>query len=307
METGTDLTLTIPRNKLGEFIGSLLGQQRKIERRFEGGHFIASHDWILNIVNIIEQRLEQNCHNLASFRCQYFFENGRIDTVETVDAFRAYHNQSSNTSVGVDIFLTYIVEFPMSSTPEKQVIRIEVFSDFGLKETASSTTQRNKQAKIKYMVGFTNLTFGEDISRHISAYIETIYKRGWVTKALEHGHLWIYPVIIAAMLLGVGIVYLLGLFQHTDDLERQFKRIEQFSSPQFLSEKLNLLIKRLILREEFSLPLLIVFGSVLAVGPAIILSLITLRRFNASHVIFNEYTEKKVDPFCESTSTSNGA
>ena len=35
MATGSDLTLTIPRDRLGEFIGSLLGQQRKIERSFE--------------------------------------------------------------------------------------------------------------------------------------------------------------------------------------------------------------------------------------------------------------------------------
>jgi hypothetical protein len=56
MDTKSDLTLTFPRNKLGEFIGSLLGQQRKIERSFEGGHFVATHDWILNVIDIFEQR-----------------------------------------------------------------------------------------------------------------------------------------------------------------------------------------------------------------------------------------------------------
>lgn len=183
MAIGSDLTLIIPRNKLGEFIGSLLGQQRKIERSFEGGHFIATHDWILNIIDIFEQRLAQNRHSLMSFRCRFFFEDGRIHTVETIDAFRAYNDLSNKMSVGVDISVTYAVEFPDSANPEKQEIRVEVFSDFSIKETASSASKREKRAKIQYMVSFTNLTFGEDISRHISTYIETIYKRDWVTKA----------------------------------------------------------------------------------------------------------------------------
>jgi hypothetical protein len=177
MATGPDLTLTIPRKKLGEFIGLLLGQQRKIERSFEGGHFIATHDWILNIIDIFEQRMQQNTHSLVSFRCSFYFEDGRIYTVETIDAFRAYNDLSNKLSVGVDILVTYVVEFPGAETPEKQEIRIEVFSDFSVKETGSSPSKTEKRAKIQYMISFTNLTFGEDISRHISAYIETIYKR----------------------------------------------------------------------------------------------------------------------------------
>jgi len=184
MSTGSDLTLTIPRNRLGEFIGSLLGQQRKIERSFEGGHFVATHDWILNIIDIFEQRMSQNPHTLISFRCRFFFDDGRIYTVETIDAFRAYNDLSNKMTVGVDISVTYAVDFPGTEIPGKQDIRVEVFSDVRAKENASLESKRKKQVRIQYTVSFTNLTFGEAVSRHISSYIETIYKRDWVARAL---------------------------------------------------------------------------------------------------------------------------
>ncbi len=236
MATGSDLTLTIPRNKLGEFIGSLLGQPRKKERSFEGGHFVATHDWILNIADIFEQRMAQNHHSLVSFRCRYFFEDGRIDTVETIDAFRTYHDLSNKTSVGVDISVTYIVDFPGSETPEKQEIRVEVFSDFRTKESASPAANREKKAKIQYMVSFTNLTFGEDVSRHISTYIETIYKRDWVTRIIN----W-WGTGSTIFIVG-GVIAITGFFlryasKESEELMQIFKSIEKNYTPEAQSQK----------------------------------------------------------------------
>ncbi len=299
MATGSDLTLTIPRNKLGEFIGSLLGQPRKKERSFEGGHFVATHDWILNIADIFEQRMAQNHHSLVSFRCRYFLENGIIDTVETIDAFRTYNDLSNKTSVGVDISVTYIVDFPGSETPEKQEIRVEVFSDFRLKETASPTAKREKIAKIQFMVNFANMTFGEDVLRHISTYIETIYKRDWVTKIISW---WSTG---STIFIASGVIVMVGLFlryasSESDKLMQIFKSIENNYTPEAQSQKLNILIEQYSnLVDPMALGYLAysavisVFFVMVALGGLRII----FNRFNRSFVIFNKYTEDKSTSF----------
>jgi hypothetical protein len=291
MSTGSDLTLTIPRNKLGEFIGSLLGQQRKIERSFEGGHFVATHDWILNIIDIFEQRMSQNPHSLISFRCRFFFDDGRIYTVETIDAFCAYTDLSNKTTVGVDISVTYAVDFPGTEIPGKQEIRVEVFSDIRVKENASRQSKSKKQARIQYMVSFTNLTFGEDVSRHISSYIETIYKRDWVTKALCVSSVDFVSIIaVFFMILGFTIAFL--LHASTNEFTEKFKNIEQYYTPEAQSEKLNIIIHNYMLQNDPAF-IFIMLAAMFASVAVFTCALLLLRRLNTSIVIFNRYTETK--------------
>ena len=131
MATGSDLTLTIPRDRLGEFIGSLLGQQRKIERSFEDGHFVATHNSILNIIDIFEQRMSQNTHSLISFRCPFFLKMGEYIRSKPVDAFRAYTDLSNKMSVGVDLSVTYAIDFPGTEIPESKKFALKCFLTLG--------------------------------------------------------------------------------------------------------------------------------------------------------------------------------
>jgi hypothetical protein len=196
-------------------------------------------------------------------------------------------------SVGVDISVAYVVEFPDTAVPEKQEIRIEVFSDFSIKETASSAAKREKRAKIQYMVSFTNLTFGEDISRHISTYIETIYKRDWVTKALSLMSSEV-PRLVGLMVMTLSAFSYL-IWKHSKGLvevTQQFKTIEKQYTLDAQSEKLNILVQQHLATDsnpwELIVPVVTIFGfGVIVLG----IDKILLHRFNKSFVIFNTYTK----------------
>ena len=61
------IVIELPKHELGEFIASLLGQPRKISQYFLAQNFCADRNFVVNIVDIIDQRLSQNSHKLISF------------------------------------------------------------------------------------------------------------------------------------------------------------------------------------------------------------------------------------------------
>jgi hypothetical protein len=96
-----------------------------------------------------------------------------------------------------------------------------------LKENASMESNKKKQARIQYMVSFTNLTFGEDVSRHISSYIETIYKRDWATRAFYVANNGDYSAIIFAIMMFLGVAVSFW-WRSTKELGEKFKNIQQY-------------------------------------------------------------------------------
>lgn len=68
---------------LGEFIAGLLGQRRSIERTFYDRRFEIDMNWLLNLDQIIAQRLAaQNTAKLVSFSAKFYFANGKVITLE---------------------------------------------------------------------------------------------------------------------------------------------------------------------------------------------------------------------------------
>ena len=68
---------------LGEFIAELLGQRRSIERTFYDRRFEIDMNWLLNLDQIIAQRLAaQNTAKLVSFSAKFYFANGKVITLE---------------------------------------------------------------------------------------------------------------------------------------------------------------------------------------------------------------------------------
>jgi hypothetical protein len=173
-----ELIIRIPKTGFGEFIASLLGQKRSISRRFLDRKFIATREWVINIIDIVEQRLNQNTHELISFEASIYFRNGTTPLVKSIEAFRTFSDFSNEESAGVYIKMSYLVYFPSATGPEKQDIKIRIFSDCrvfyeAIAEGAESEASR-RRPMIDFDIEFTDLTFGEDISRHLATYIESI-------------------------------------------------------------------------------------------------------------------------------------
>ena len=81
-------SISIPLNDpraLGDFISGLLGQRRSIERRYDERRFEIDFDWLLNLDQIIAQRVSQNAPKLVSFSAVFYFKEGNILTVEDYD------------------------------------------------------------------------------------------------------------------------------------------------------------------------------------------------------------------------------
>lgn len=175
-DTGdTSLSIPVGGRSLADFISSLLGQKRTIRYRVQNRKFYASHDWILNIVNIIEQRMSQNIHELASFRGTIYFSDGRAHTVESIEAFRSFIDYSGQESVGVSLYISYLVSLPGRELPEMQDIMVHIFSDQRFFFEANPSYEVvHRQSLLEYTVEFTNLTFGTDISRHISSHLDNL-------------------------------------------------------------------------------------------------------------------------------------
>ncbi|WP_128925437.1 hypothetical protein [Bradyrhizobium guangxiense] len=71
-ETVGALTIPLESRVLGEFISGLLGQSRSIERQFLDRRFEIDFNWLLNLDQIISQRLaSQNQAKLVSFSAKF--------------------------------------------------------------------------------------------------------------------------------------------------------------------------------------------------------------------------------------------
>jgi hypothetical protein len=105
-----ELFLPVTGSALAEFILSLLGQKRTIEKNYPVVVLFVKYEWVLNLVEVIDQRVSQNVSSMASFQCRYFFQNGMVKTVNSIAEFRAFHDNSQEKTVGIEVFITYLVE-----------------------------------------------------------------------------------------------------------------------------------------------------------------------------------------------------
>src|SRR6516164_6956822 len=124
----TALVLPVDGDKLADFISSLLGQQRTIEKEFEIDGLRVTHAQLVHLVHVINQRLAQNASKLVSMRCRIAFEGGRVVTVYDQRSFETFSDLSEETTVGVGLRFTYLIQFPGVSIPEKQDILITAYS-----------------------------------------------------------------------------------------------------------------------------------------------------------------------------------
>jgi hypothetical protein len=200
------ITLTPEPKVLATFILSLLQQPRRIERHFGNNIFIIDYQWCRNLIEICENRMDQHEYHICSFSCDIFYDNGRVDSISSKEAFYAYLDSKQCRSVGVDLSISFLVQFGTKPEPEKQDLRVQIFSDESYKFLVKPSNKIEPDSVISYSISFSNLTWGEDISRHINSHIYTVLKDGIFTKALIYisgqasklSALVIYPIALMA-------------------------------------------------------------------------------------------------------------
>jgi hypothetical protein len=159
----TNLVLPVGGQKLADFIFSLLGQRRTIAKNFKPKGLCATHGQLVSLLHGINQRVAQNESNLATVKFTIFFRGGRSVTLYDQSSFDTFNDLSHENTVGADLNLAYLVYFPGIETPEKQDIRITLFS-----ERVRDSDYPREMPILRYQIETTNVTWGEDLSNHLS-------------------------------------------------------------------------------------------------------------------------------------------
>ena len=177
---GSDIfKIDIPRQELGVFLQSLLGQPRKIEK-ISNRQFKINHQFLINLDNIIDQRVttQQKAH-LTAFTATVHFDDHRSQTETSREAFRAFVDISTALTSGIDIVWTYLVWFPGREIPEKQEIAISISSseaDRREREIGSNSIRRLRRSiiwpeeptsRIRVIIHYTEVTWGIDVLNYI--------------------------------------------------------------------------------------------------------------------------------------------
>ncbi|MGZ5050185.1 MAG: hypothetical protein ACXWAS_03915 [Methylobacter sp.] len=181
----TGITLPVRGSELGEFLSGLLGQPQSIERENKEA-FDIDHAWLLNLHEVINQRIHQQASaQLMGFKVVVHFSNRMKRTLTSVEAFQTYKELQQARSIGVQIEWTYLIQFPGSNIPEKQSISFYAkgeplplerdavrIADL-LQRTLLRSIREREENTMRYRIDYTERTWGNDIENLLRDVIAT--------------------------------------------------------------------------------------------------------------------------------------
>lgn len=180
------IILPLKKHELGNFITSLLGQQQSLSR-VNNRTFDIDHAWLINLHEMIDQRIRQQASaHLVDFAAAIYFENDAKRIITTIDAFKGYIETKKETTKGVTLVWSYLIQFPGKSHPEKQEISFfarvnplenstEVSRGFS-STLVNMAVDENEYSFIGYEVSHTERTWGDDIEALTSNQIEKVIR-----------------------------------------------------------------------------------------------------------------------------------
>lgn len=298
------ITFTPDPKVLAIFILSLLQQPRRIGRHFGNNISVIDYQWSRNLIEICEHRMEQHKYSICSFSGDIYYENGKVDNISSKEAFYAYLDSKQCRFVGVDLSISFLVSFGTKTEPEKQDLRVQVFSDESYKFLVNPSNKIEPDAVVSYSISFSNLTWGEDISRHINSHIETALKDGIFTKSLiyisrQAPKLSNLVIFQAAFMASIFVMNknMANNKEKFDEVTKHnvdtFNLLLDENTIESVSRKLNVIMQQISYREFSlgfgSLGLVLIIGMLIALVPHI--AQLLTRRFCVSFVIFNDYTK----------------
>jgi len=201
--------IPIKKEKMGQFVLSLLGQPQSIERETLG-IFNVNLEWLINLHNIINQRIvSQNESTLANFSVEISFYNDSKRILHTVEELERYNEVKRVTTKEVKLTWTYIVKFPSSELPERQSISIFISTEgLRINENKSSLTKLLSAYKgiVRYQIASTERTWADDIDKIFDSEIDKILKKDSILHLI--GNLVVVIGIYLSMIGSVAITFI---------------------------------------------------------------------------------------------------
>jgi hypothetical protein len=163
------VVLSIPRRSFGDFIQGLLGEPRRIERKYKF-RFVVDLNNIANLDAVVMQRVtQQHQARLIDFQARIYFENGTRKTLPSREALLSFGDNSYVKTIGISIVWIFLIQFPHSKIPEKQAIRFRAFSRRRLEEERFNArfSDFDELSSMQIEIEHTEVTWGDDVFNHL--------------------------------------------------------------------------------------------------------------------------------------------
>lgn len=240
----------IKKKEFGDFITNLLGQPEKINGTVTGT-FEASHEWLVNLHHLIDQRIkQQSSSTLVDFSASLKYDKGPDRKITTIEGFLHFNEAKIVSTKSISITWTYLVSFPNKPAPEKQEISIQLITErtaiISSEFSKVSRTITTSSGAARFTVSHTERTWGDDIASLLDREINTIFEaETWLSKIAGYS-----TFIIALSMFAIGIF----VPDYIEQLIKEKERAEIFLSVMpagatldslAVDEKLDLVIKLL--------------------------------------------------------------
>ncbi|WP_156174514.1 hypothetical protein [Hoeflea sp. IMCC20628] len=176
-EGSSGFSFRVKREKIGDFVKSLLGQPYEIERPIKG-QFDLNKEGVNHLIQLIEQRIaQQNEFDLIEFNAKIGYADGHIRTISNIETFSSYVDTSNSETVSIKFIITYLIFFPGKEIPEKQEIDFKAFSSHNFlsrsyKPGVFITGSNYDTYGIVYLIRSTERTWAEDIDNMLKASLD---------------------------------------------------------------------------------------------------------------------------------------
>lgn len=129
LEGSYGVYLPCKASEFSEFIAGLLGKPQTLERSVRGA-FIVRRDDIVNLCNLVDQRVhQQNEASLVQCTVRVVYHDSSSVLHNSLPAFVTYSEVAPVISVCVNVSWVYLVRFRNRSVPERQVIDVSIFTN----------------------------------------------------------------------------------------------------------------------------------------------------------------------------------
>lgn len=240
----------IKKKDFGDFITKLLGQPENISG-VTAGTFEASHEWLVHLHHLIDQRIKQQSSSaLVDFSAKLKYDKGPDRKITTIDGLLHFNEAKIVSTKSISITWTYLVSFPNKPAPEKQEISVQLITE----KTASLSSElplvgrtiTTSMGIAKFSVSHTERTWGDDIASLLEREIDTIFEaETWFSRIAGYS-----VFVVALSMLAIGIFlpdYIEQLIREKEVADIFLSVMSAGVTPESLAinEKLNLVIKLL--------------------------------------------------------------
>ncbi|TKB16937.1 MAG: hypothetical protein E5V75_12945 [Mesorhizobium sp.] len=201
------IVISIPKEEFGSFLNDLLKSKRTVSRTFDH-YYDFDKDSINDIYLIIDFRIkEQNSGSLLNSEVTAVFADGSRRKYESIDLFLNSNDKMNAYSIGVNLSLSYMVQFAVDAAPLKQDIRVTINSlarEDG--DEILGIIRNTHNGFVNIDIKSNSFTWADDIIAHLSNYLDSKFKRPSLFHRIMNATREVYIILFLPLFFGALVV-----------------------------------------------------------------------------------------------------